>query len=247
MLREERHNYILQQIALHKKVYCLELCKALGTSIDTVRRDLADLEKDGKLQKVHGGAISKSFHYPFQQPEVYARDKKKEIAKKALRLIRDEMTLLIGGGTIMLELARMFPQNLNVTIFTVSPLVALEIAQRSTAEVILLAGKLMPNSYICTGAAVIRQLSEVHVDLCLLGTNAISPKDGITDTDWDLMQVKKTMIGSSKKTAALALAEKLGSAQNLQVCNLHAIDYLITELDPADERVSKYGKTLKLV
>ena len=247
MLREERQGYILNQIQLHHKVRTTDICSALKVSLDTVRRDLAELEKEGRLRKVHGGAISTAFHYPFQQTEIYARDKKQTIARKALQLITDNMVLLLGGGTVMLELARMIPENLKGTIFTVSPLVALEIAQRSTVEVLLLAGKVARNSYICTGSSVIRQLSEIQADLCFLGTNGLSVREGITDHDWEVVQIKKSMLQSAKKSAVLSISEKLGSVQNLQVCNLISIDYLVTELPRSDDRLKPFGTICKVI
>ncbi len=247
MLREERQNYILNQIHLHNRVRTTDVCSSLNVSLDTVRRDLTELEKEGKLRKVHGGAISTLFHYPFQQQEVYARDKKQAIARKALNLISDDMVLLLGGGTVILELARMIPEDLKGTIFTVSPLVALEIAQRSAVEVLLLAGKVARNSYICTGASVVRQLAEIQADLCFLGTNGLSVREGITDHDWEVVQIKKSMLQSAKKTAVLSISEKIGSVQNLQVCNLTVIDYLVTELPDADEQLEPFGKTCKIM
>lgn len=247
MLQEERQNLILQQISVHHKVHNNDLCKLLNVSLDTVRRDLTELEKSGKLVKVHGGALSNTFHHPFQQPDVYAREKKQEIARKALSLVQDGMMILTGGGTVMLEFARMIPENLKGILFTVSPLVALEVTQRSTVEVILLSGKLARNSYICTGAAVISQISEITPDLCFLGTNGISLDDGITDSDWDVVQVKKEMVKASKKTAVLSIAEKLDTVQKLQVCKLNAIDYLATELNAADDRLHRYATTVKII
>lgn len=240
MLRQERQNYILNQITLHNKVYTAHLCTELHVSLDTIRRDLSDLEQEGKLVKVHGGAISKFFHYPFQQPAVYAKEKKKEIARKALTLIQDGMTILTGGGTVMLELAKIIPEDLTGTFFTVSPLVALEVTQRSMIDVILLAGKVSRNAYICMGSTVIRQLSEIRPDLCLLGTNGISIDEGVTDLDWEVLQVKQQMIRSARKTAILTIAEKIGAVQNLTVCHLNAVDYLVTELRPGDTKLKKY-------
>ena len=247
MLQEERQNLILHQINVHHKVLNNDLCKLLSVSLDTVRRDLTELEKGGKLVKVHGGALSNTFHQPFQQPDVYAKEKKIEIARKALSLLQDGMMILTGGGTIMLELARMIPENFKGTLFTVSPLVALEVAQRSTAEVILLAGKLSRNSYICTGATVISQIAEIKVDLCFIGTNGLSLNDGITDYDWEVVQVKKEMIKSARKTALLCISEKLDTVQNLQVSKLHTIDYLITELQPTDQKLRKYAALVKTI
>ena len=115
MLKEERQAFIIKQVNLHKKVLFSGLSVQLNISEDTVRRDLNELAENGKILKVHGGALSKSFHYPLAKKEVYAKDAKKKIDRKALDLIQDNMVLLIGGGTTMIELARMVPDSLNCT------------------------------------------------------------------------------------------------------------------------------------
>jgi len=240
MLQEERHQFILEGLAQHKRVLTEELCRRLNVSADTIRRDLIQLEHHGKLSRVHGGAISIGFNTPFQPDVVYAQKEKIKIARKAIALIKDGMTLLTGGGTVMLEVARLLPESLKGTLFTVSPLVALEVAQRSTIDVILLAGRLSRNSYICTGASVVGQISDMKADLCLMGTNGFSVKDGITDYDWEVVQVKKAMIKSSERMALLSISEKKDITHKLRVCPLHAVHYLITELPPTDPTFSDY-------
>ena len=247
MLQEERHSFIIQQVNTHNKVVASELCQQLNVSLDTVRRDIKELEKRGKVIKVHGGALSPHFHQPFQQLDVYARNEKKEIAKKALALVKDGMTILTGGGTVMLEVARILPENMTGTFFTVSPLVALEAAQRSSVEVILLGGKLARNSYICTGASVASAIAGIRVDLCLLGTNGLSINEGITDYDWEVAQVKKSILESADKSAVLSISEKIGTTQKVQVSKLNAIDYLITELGPDDDRLTPFKDFCKVL
>ena len=247
MLQEERHQFIVEQIRLHKKVYTEALCRLLNVSSDTIRRDLIELEKAGKILRVHGGAISIDFHNPFQPKEVYAKKEKIQIAKKALSLIKDGMTILAGGGTVMLEVARLLPENLKGTFFTVSPLVALEVAQRSSIDVILLAGRLSRNAYICTGASVVSQLAEIKADLCLMGTNGFSIKDGITDYDWEVVQVKKSMLRAADKTALLCISEKMDIAHKLQVCPFHAVHYLVTERPATDTHLSEFTAHCKII
>lgn len=247
VLQEERHQHILKQLALHKKVHTAALSVTLHTSDDTIRRDLIELEADGKLLRVHGGAIAIDFRTPFQPKEVYAQKEKIQLASKAVKLMRDGMTLILGGGTVMLEVARKIPENLKGTLFTVSPLVALEVAQRSTVDVILLAGRLSRNAYVCTGATVVSQLTEIRADLCLMGANGFSLKEGVTDLDWEVVQVKKAMIKSSEKTALLCIAEKDNVAHKLQVCSFHAIHYLVTERDPSDKQFTRYRKYCKIL
>jgi len=246
MLKEERQAFIIKQINLHNKVLSSDLSVQLTVSEDTIRRDLNELAESGKILKVHGGALSKSFHYPFEKTEFYAKEAKKEIARKALQLIQDGMILLIGGGTTMIEVARIVPDNLNCTFFTVSPLVALELAERSNTNVMLIGGQLSKSSHINFGAQVISQLSEIRVDLCLLGANAISLEDGITDSDWEVVQVKKAMIKSAQKTAIISIAEKLNSVQKMKVCNLNAIHYLVTDRKPGDEVLKEYARVINV-
>lgn len=247
MLQEERHQFILQQLAEHKKIHSEEVSRQLKVSGDTTRRDLIQLEKAGKLLRVHGGAIATDFHNPFQPEQVYAKKEKIIIARKALSLVKDGMTLLAGGGTVMLEFARLLPENLKGTLFTVSPLVALEAAQRSTIDVILVAGQLSRNAYICTGATVVKQLADIRADLCLMGTHGFSVVEGVTDYDWDVVQIKKAMLQSAERTALLAIAERKDVVHKLRVCPLRDIDYLITEQPPTDKRFAGYRTHCKIL
>ena len=247
MLKEERLSYILRQINLHNRVLSADLSDKLAVSEDTIRRDLNELAENGKVTKVYGGALSKSYQFPFQENEVYARDAKKIIGLKTTKLIKPGMTVLAGGGTTMLEMAKAFPKNLQCTFFTISPLVALEMAERSHAEVILIGGRLSKSSNVSIGSQVINQLSEIKVDLCLLGTNSLSVEEGLTDSDWEIIQIKKAMLRCSEKIALLSIAEKLNSVQKMKVCSLSNIHYLITDLDPKHESLEKFAKQVHVI
>ena len=247
MLKEERQAYIIHQINLHNKVLSSDLSIQLNVSEDTIRRDLNELAENGQVIKVYGGALSKSFQFPFQDGNVYAKEGKKEIALKALSLITSGMTVLIGGGTTMIELARLIPNDLQCTFFTISPLVALELAEKDNIEVILLGGKLSRNTNIVTGSQVINELSDLRVDLCLLGTNSLSLEEGITDSDWEVVQIKRAMIKCSKALAILSIAEKLNSNQKMRVAPLKEVTYLVTDLGPTDKRLKDFSSQIKII
>lgn len=242
MLKKERHAYILKQINLHNKVLSTDLCAQLNVSEDTVRRDLQELHDERKLNKVHGGALSKSFNFTLLQAEVYAAPQKQIIAKKAASLIKDGMLVLLSGGTTILELVRCLPDDLNATFITVSLPVALELLKHPAGEVIFLGNKLVKDSQIAVGAEVIQRLAGINADLCFLGTNSIDPEKGITDIDWEVIEVKKAIIKAANKIVALSIAEKLNTSKRLQVCKLNEIDILITELSPNDSLLTSYIK-----
>ncbi|TJZ62074.1 DeoR/GlpR transcriptional regulator [Sphingobacterium olei] len=247
MLKEERQAYIVHQINLHNKVLSSDLSVQLNVSEDTIRRDLNELAENGQVIKVYGGALSKSFQFPFQEGNVYAKEGKKEIASKALSLITNGMTVLIGGGTTMIELARLIPNDIQCTFFTISPLVALELAEKENIEVILIGGKLSRNTNIVTGSQVINELADIRVDLCLLGTNSLSVEEGITDSDWEVVQIKRAMIKCSKHVAILSIAEKLNSNQKMRVAPLKDVSYLVTDLSPSDKSLKEFEKYLSVI
>jgi DeoR family transcriptional regulator, fructose operon transcriptional repressor len=209
-------------------------------SEDTVRRDLTELATEGKIRKVRGGAVVSSYHPNERLAAVYAQESKVQIAQKALQLIENDMFVLIGGGTTVRELIRLIPDDLRATFITVNPLSVLDLMEKPHIETILIGGKISPYSQMSVGGEVFQRLSEIKSDLCLLGTNALDPLDGMTDSDWETVQVKKAMIKSADKTAVLAISEKLDSSMRLKIADLRELTYLITELEPTDALLSRY-------
>ena len=243
MLKKERQALILRQVSIHNKVMHADLSEQLNVSEDTIRRDLQELDEESMLVKVRGGAISKSFHvYSYKESQIYAFQEKTTIAGKAISLIQEGMLVLISGGTTNLEVARILPPGLKATFFTVSLPTALQLADHPNCETIFLGGRISSSAQISTGGEVVRQMMEIRPDLCLLGANSVDVTRGITDSEWDVIEVKKTMVKVAKKTAALAISEKLNTAQRMKVCDLNDIDYLITELNPNDPFLAPYAK-----
>lgn len=240
MLKKERQAYIIQQINIHNKVLSSDLGTQLDVSEDTIRRDLQELAEEGKLIKVHGGALAKSFHFTIESQNVYNLSAKQIIAKKAIELIKDGMLIVISGGTTMRELVKMLPPQLNATFVTANVPIALELLNHSNVEVIFLGNRLLKSAQMAVGAEVVQRFAQIRADLCLLGTNSIDPVYGITDLEWEIIEVKKAMIACSQKVVSLAISEKLNTVQHLQVCTLDKIDTLITELNPENEILSIY-------
>lgn len=241
MLKEERHSYILHQINLHNKILSSSLSEQIQVSEDTIRRDLLELAQEGKIIKVHGGALSKSFNPPTgSNGTVYAREEKRIIAGKALQFIKDGMFILTTGGTTITELARILPRELQATFITVSLSAATEFTNHPNIEVVILGDKLSRNSKITVGAETILKIQQIKADICFIGINAMDIEGGVMDNDWDVVQVKRAMIASAKKVIALSLSEKVQSFEPLKICNTDEIDVLITELEPDAAMLQHY-------
>ncbi len=241
MLKKERQTYILRQVNLHNKVLSNSLCKDMSVSEDTIRRDLQELSETGKLVKVHGGALSQSFNkITYPSTDTYAQTDKRIIAEKAISLINDGMFVLTGGGTTIIEMARLLPTQLHATFITGSIPAVVEYMNHPAIDVIVLGDKISKVSKITVGADAINRIKSIKADICFLGINAIDLQNGITDNDWDVVQLKQQMILSSQKVVCLTISEKINSLQPFHVCGTDKIDVLITELDPGDPILQPY-------
>ncbi|MER3471414.1 MAG: DeoR family transcriptional regulator [Chitinophagaceae bacterium] len=241
MLKKERQAYILHQVNLHNKVLLTDLCEHIKVSDDTIRRDLQELAEEGKLIKVHGGALSPSFHKTDHSSEpVYSYTQKRIIAQKAVSLIKNGMFVLSGGGTTIIEMARTLPPQLKATFVSCSLPAVQEYANHPNSEVIIIGDKVSKNSKFSVGSEAIAKIKQIKSDICFLGINSIDINHGVSDNDWDVVQVKKAMIESTRKLVCLTIAEKINSLQPIQVCDINDIDILITELPPDDPCLQPY-------
>src|SRR6476619_2390429 len=237
MLKRERQAYILHQVDLHNKVLSTDLSQHINVSDDTIRRDLQELAEAGKLIKVNGGAMTPYFHNGLHtSKEVYSYTQKKIIAQKAASLVKDGMFVLTGGGTTIIELARALPINLHATFISGSIPAIFEYMNHPNIDVIVVGDKISKNSKITVGLEAVSRIRQIKADLCFLGINAINMENGVSDNDWDVVQIKKAMIESAQRLVCLTIAEKINSQQPIQVCECQKIDTLITELS-ADEPI----------
>lgn len=240
MLKKERQAHILHQVNLHNRVMVADLCGFLQVSEDTIRRDLQELSDDGELVKIHGGALSLSFQSAVQQTPIYSLEKKRQSARKILSYIQPGMFVLTSGGTTINELARLLPQHLKATFLTPSLTSMMEYVRHPNIEAIFIGSKVSKTSMISVGLDTVNQLRNIRADLCILGVNAIDPEYGITDNDWEVVQVKKAMIEASSTLIALTIAEKVNTVYPIKVCDTSDIDILITDADPKDPMLEKY-------
>jgi DeoR/GlpR family transcriptional regulator of sugar metabolism len=241
MLKQERQAYILHQVNLHNQVLSTGLSQHLDVSEDTIRRDLQELADNSKLIKVHGGALSLSFSdHNHPTTPVYAHAQKKLIARKAAALIQNDMFVTTTGGTTLIELARHLPPNLKATFISGSLPVALEYTHHPLIDVILIGDKVSKNSRITVGGEAIAKIRQIKADICFLGINAIDAANGVTDNDWEIVQVKKAMIESARTVICLTIAEKINSHMPFLVCPVEDLDILITELQPDDPLLEPY-------
>jgi DeoR/GlpR family transcriptional regulator of sugar metabolism len=240
--KEERKNHILKEINLHTRVSFETLSAKLGVSEDTIRRDINELDAESLIIKVKGGAMTKGYHYSSSN-QTYAVEAKQVIAQKAVDLLHDGMVIIVDGGTTIREFIRLIPNDLNLTVFTITALSAVQLLDKPNIKTIMIGGSISSYSQMCVSGEVFHQLANIKADLLVLGTNALDVNGGYSDSDWETVQVKKAMIQASRKTSILTISEKLNTILKMKIADLSEIDYIITELNPDDEKLALYNKS----
>ena len=241
--KKNRQEIILKQVSIYNRVLLQDLAKVLEVSADTVRRDISELDEKGKLKKVHGGAISNGYkirNANGHPSKIYAAESKVIIAKKAVNLIEEDSVVLISGGTTNRELVRHLPKNLSATFFTPSLSIATELLTHTNLEVIFIGGRLSKESQIAVGGDALNTLAQIKADICFLGTGYLDAANGLSEIDYDIVQLKKAMISASRRLVCLTISEKLNSIQRYKISEINAIDTLITELDPLTPKLAPY-------
>lgn len=230
MLKEERHQYILNRINQDYRIYITVLSTELGVSDDTLRRDLVELDEQGLLTKVHGGAIAKSgIPIEFTERLNTGISVKRQMAAKVIPLFRAGDVLLIDGGTSNLEVAKQLPPDMELTVYTNSFPIVNALFNQAKIDLIFLGGKVFPSSQVTLGVSVFQALQTVRPDWLVLGISDIHPQQGLTAPDREEAMVKRFMIERARKRIILADSYKLNTANVYSVASLGDIDYLVTE------------------
>jgi DeoR/GlpR family transcriptional regulator of sugar metabolism len=241
MLTEERRQVILERLRRDGRIVATELSSSLAVSPDTVRRDLRELAEAGLLRRVHGGALPAAVGArPYGARLEQAPDAKAAIARATSRLFRQGQVILLDSGTTTLQVARHLPPELEATVITNSPPIAVALAEHPRVEVIVLGGTLAKEARALTGAATIEALRSVRADVLVLGVCSLHPEIGITVVDLEESYVKRAMIANAAEVVAVSSAEKLGSAGPYVIGPLEELTYLVTEASASAEQLDEY-------
>jgi DeoR/GlpR family transcriptional regulator of sugar metabolism len=230
VLASERRERLLEALAADGRVVASEAAVALGVSLDTVRRDLDELEAGGAVRRVHGGALPPS-PSPRRFVDRRAIDvgEKAAIAEAARALVSDGQLVFLGGGTTVLELARRLPYTLRATVVTSAPDVAVALLDHRGLEVVLLGGPVNPDTRTVVGGEAVETLRSLRADLCVLGACSLDAEAGVTVLHRDEAIVERAMLQQASRVAVLAAAGKLHSAGPFVVGGLDAVDVLVTD------------------
>ncbi|MBB4124064.1 DeoR/GlpR family DNA-binding transcription regulator [Martelella radicis] len=229
MLVEERKARLLAILAETGHVVARSASDAMGVSEDTIRRDLRELARDGKLKRVHGGAMPLSpATAPFDGRLKLQDAEKAAIGRAAANLVEAGQLIFLDGGTTALNVARSLPETLAATVMTHSPNVALELMRCPRIDIEIVGGRLFRHSIVTTGAATMSWLSRFRPDIAFIGATGLHPDHGVTTGDSEEAEVKRKVIDLSGSTYVLASSEKIGAVSSFVIGALGDVDGIIT-------------------
>ena len=242
LLNHERKTHLLSVLHRTRRVVAKDISRDLGVSEDTIRRDLRELAKDGYLKRVHGGAVPlASANAAFPNRRFIETPDKVAIGKRAAGMIQNGQVVFVDGGTTALQVVRHLPPQLDATIVTHSPNVAMELLEHENIVVEIVGGRLFRHSIVTCGAATIAWLDRYRPDICFIGVTGLHPTEGITTGSSEEAEVKRAIILRSGSAIVLASAEKLGAVSSFEVAKWADIGGLVVARDAQDEASAMLG------
>ena len=241
MLTAERRAYILSVLKRDGRVLVSSLSETLEVSIDTIRRDLRDLAAEGRLIRVHGGALPASpAATSYAERQRHLSDEKIAIATRAAQLAQNGMVIVMGGGITNVQIAAHFSPDLKATVITHSPPITSVLSEHPGVEVILAGGKLYQYTMVTVGSETVDTFRQIRADLCYLGVCSLHPEAGITNVHYEETLVQRALIECAGEVIAPASSEKLGTAGTYRIGPLNELNTIITDRKANKETLQEY-------
>ena len=236
-----RHRLILEALRDRSPVLVGELANALECSEMTVRRDLDLLERSGGLRRVHGGAASvflSAEETPYGIRALESSDAKAAIGLAAANLLTDGETVILDGGTTVMEVARAL-RGRRLTAMPLALRPVFELQESPGIKLLLPGGEVRPGEQSLTGSLAELSISQLRFDTYVLGPCGIDAKAGITTHFLAETAVKRAAARSSQRVIAIADSSKLRRVAFGHVCDLDEIDIVLTDAGADQQSVAE--------
>ncbi len=242
---EERREEIAALAHANGRVKVSELSARYGVSEVSIRKDLEALEAEGRLSRVHGGAVGMNKLYvDMDQSERFKTNApaKRELAALAAKFIDDNDTIMMNAGTTLTYVLRAIRAKKNITIVTNSIQNATEAALYPSFHVILLGGELDSKYQFTYGPDALRQLENYHATKCILSVDGISADSGLTLYYAHEAELARRMIDSSSTVIVTADASKIGKNVFARITDAGKTDILLTNTSENKEELARLKK-----
>lgn len=242
MLNVHRREHILHGISENNEVSVLDIAKTFNVSDETIRRDLKDLEKEGLLRRVRGGAIGPAGirDEPIKERIQKAAKEKGIIAQLAAELISDHTSIFLHIGSTTEALARQLGSFTDLKVYTNSLNIAQIAKEFSGVTVFVAPGQVRPVESDIVGYDTISYIEGYLFDTAFMSVAGIDLEHGFMDFEEDEVRVRQAVIKSARNSVVMADSSKFGKTANMYTAPFDAIDRFVTDKKPASDFQSKF-------
>lgn len=249
MLPVERRERLISLLQERKTATTEELATALGVSVMTVRRDLELCQKDGRIQRCHGGAVISQktvLEASYDQKMTAGRERKKVLAQLAARLVEPGMTVYLDAGTTTYSIAEELASMEKLTIITNDLKIALRMLSTS-AETVVLGGKVQQRTGSMIGGTTLEQMSGLRASIAFVGVASIDENMAALTPTQEKVALKRSIRKIAQQSYLVADASKFHSSALYFVDNLMDYDGVITDAILSEEERRLLGKKTRLI
>ena len=234
MLKHKRQQIIEERLNSKGSVLVSELSKELNCSVETIRRDIKEMESLGILKKIHGGAYLPSKYdkgVPIELRETFFEEEKANMAIKAVELINENTVIMLDSSTTCVKVAQaIINSGKCVTLITNSlKICSLFNSQSSNVNLISLGGQLHKPTASFTGYRTTDMLTQNFADISFISCPAAHVEHGLSDNNLNEGEVKKHMLMHSRRKVLIIDHTKVNSIADVLFYDLSDIDIIITD------------------
>lgn len=232
LLAKQRQRQILEMIREDGLAKVASLSKIFKVTEVTIRQDLEKLEKDGYIQREHGGAYLKDVPEQVKSIQLQNKDyliEKQAIARLSIDFINDGDTIILDSGSTTTEIAKLISDYKNLTVITNALNIALILGAVPGVNLVVTGGEFKAPTLSLTGQKAADFFTNLHVDKLFLATAGITLKSGLTYPSISDICVKLAMIEAAESVYLVADSSKVGKSSFASLGALSLIDFLITD------------------
>jgi DeoR/GlpR family transcriptional regulator of sugar metabolism len=199
----------------------------------TLRRDLFQLEEDGRIIRIRGGAMSvkevqKVSGEAYTKKSTMNTDAKIEIAQKAATLIDEGISIFLDGGTTAMYLSKEMP-DINCNVFTNGIAVAMGLAQKKNINVTLVGGKLMKDNLSTSSPVATQYFAMTNFEIAIVSATAFTPENGFSCNDQMESELLQQVFKKARQVYMMLDSSKVGKINPYTFAQIDDIDVLITD------------------
>lgn len=242
MATKNRLDQILRYIEQRQRVDVEEISRTFDVSPATARRDLDQLSEAGKINRIHGGATAMKKAPPEQPVLLRGNDQAHEkalIGETAAALVNDGDTILMGGGTTVLEVARHLTGKSNLTVITNSLLVVNALSGCPEIHLFILGGFVRHAELLTYGLYTDQILSDLYVDKVFLGIRAISIRRGLSIDFLPELSTERLFLKKGKEIVVVADHTKFNREATSLIGPLTAVHHIVTDNQAPEETIAE--------